>query len=152
MSYVMSEPNDDDSAAMDAYRRRYVGAISTYFDDPLGKELAQYLEDLTTEERIVERLARLRGQYDALRGVLIDIDRLQEAMTERLFDVRKGRPLVPEGRIPPRQMREWNAQVHQILRELFGEGEEFTQEQLDQAMMEAKSRGIFHPADIEADS
>lgn len=98
MTYVMSEPADDDSPVMDAYRRRYVGAISTYFDDPRGAELVQYLEDLTTEERIVERLARLRGQYDALRGMLIDIDRLQEAMTERLFEVRKGRPGAPRDR------------------------------------------------------
>src|SRR5581483_4191604 len=90
--YVSPEPSDDSTPAMEAYRRRYISALNTYFDDSRGEELSQYVEDIATEDRIVERLARLRGQYDALRGMLADIDQIQEALTERLFKVR-GRGL-----------------------------------------------------------
>ena len=140
--YLMSEPTDDDSPAMSAYRERYVAAVNAYLDSGRGEELIKYVEDLTTEERIVERLARLRGQYDALRGMLTDIDQLQEALADHLMKVR-GRPLGWEDRRTP-ERREWDSQMAQIMKELFGDTS-FTTDQIKQAEKEAARRGIAPP-------
>jgi transcriptional regulator with XRE-family HTH domain len=140
--YLMSEPTDDDSPVMNAYRQRYVGAVNAYLDSGGGEELIKYMEDLTTEERIVGRIARLRGQYDALRGMLTDIDQLQEALADHLMAVR-GRPLGGDDRRTP-ERREWDAQMAKIMKELFGDTS-FTLDQIKQAEQEANRRGIFPP-------
>ena len=88
----------------------------------------------------MERLARLRSQYDALRGILTDVDQLQEALTDRLMQVR-GRPLAPEDRRTP-ERREWDAQMVRIMKELFGDTASFTRDQVAQAEEEALKRGI----------
>ncbi len=91
-TFLSSEPPYDDEPATLAYRQRYIAAENLYLDPGRGDELAQTLDDLTTEERIVNRLGRLQEQYDALRGVLGDIDKLHEALSRRLDDVRSERP------------------------------------------------------------
>lgn len=140
--YLMSEPDDDDTPVMRAYRQRYIAGINAYLEVARGAELANYLDNLTTEDRIADRLARLRGQYDALRGLLTDIDQLQEALMERLFEVR-GRGLASVDRRTP-ERREWDAQTAKIMKELFG-GTSFTLDQVKEAEREARRRGIFPP-------
>jgi transcriptional regulator with XRE-family HTH domain len=141
-TYLMSEPDDDDTPVMRAYRERYIAGINAYLQVARGAELATYLENLTTEDRIADRLARLRGQYNALRGLLSDIDQLQEALTDRLFEVR-GRPLASEDRRTP-ERREWDAQMATILKELFGDTS-YTLDQIKQGEQEAARRGISPP-------
>ncbi len=140
--YLMSEPDDNDTPVARAYRQRYISGINTYLEVARGAELAGYLENLTAEDRLVERLVRLRGQYDALRGLLTDIDQLQEALTDRLLEVR-GRPLAQEDRRTP-ERREWDAQMAGIIKELFGDTS-ITLDQIKQAEKEAARRGIFPP-------
>jgi transcriptional regulator with XRE-family HTH domain len=140
--YLLSEPDDDDTPPAKAYRQRYIAGLNTYLEVARGAEFASYLETLTAEDRIVDRLARLRSQYDALRGLLTDIDQLQEALTDRLFEVR-GRPLASEDRRTP-ERREWDAQMATILKELFGDTS-FTLDQIKQAEREAARRGISPP-------
>ena len=96
-NWILSDPGEEDEPAMTAYRTRYVSAFNAYLNADAGAEVADYIEDLTTEERMVSRLERLSGQYDALRGLLTDVDQLQEVIHERLAELRKERPR------PPRQ-------------------------------------------------
>lgn len=91
ISTIMSEPSQDDSDAMNRYRDRYTTTINFYLGESAATELTQYAEDLTTEELIVDRLARARAQYEALRGIISDIDKLQEELSSRLREMRGTR-------------------------------------------------------------
>jgi transcriptional regulator with XRE-family HTH domain len=84
LSCALSEPTAADTPVMIRYRERFTSAINTYVDPDRVEELAQYAEDLTTADRLANALGRLRYQHDALRSVLADNDRLQEALSERL--------------------------------------------------------------------
>jgi transcriptional regulator with XRE-family HTH domain len=88
MSTVMSEPSEDTTEVMKRYRERYTTTVNFYLGESAAAEVAQYVEDLTTEELIVDRLARARTQYEALRGILSDIDKLQEELSIRLREMR----------------------------------------------------------------
>ncbi|HEV3381650.1 MAG TPA: helix-turn-helix transcriptional regulator [Trebonia sp.] len=91
VNYVTSEPSEDDTPVMNRYRERYVTARNFYFGAG-PEEGLKYLEDLTTEERVVDRLEQLREQYTVLRDVLGDNDKTQEALLARLSELRKDRP------------------------------------------------------------
>lgn len=96
MTYVMSEPGDSaESPAMKRYRERYVTALNSYFGADFAAERLQYVENLGTEERILEHLRRLRGQYDTLREMLGDNDHQQGALTEQLHKLRRVRRSIP---------------------------------------------------------
>lgn len=147
MVYVVPEPgeddHDDDYEVPTRYWNRYVAAINSYLRAHAVAELADYVEDLSTEERIVEHLARLRGQYDALREMISDNDHIQEALTAKLLEARGGRGVAADDRRTPEQ-REWDARVAEILKEMFP-GERYTRDQINQAIQEAKRRGFTAP-------
>ena len=90
ISTVMSEPSDDESDVMNRYRERYTTTMNFYLGEAAATDLIQYVEDLTTEELIVDRLARTREQYDALRGILSDIDKIREELTTRLHEIQRS--------------------------------------------------------------
>jgi transcriptional regulator with XRE-family HTH domain len=148
MLHVVPEPSEggdspDDYSVMRRYWNRYVAAVNGYLRADTVGELADYVEDLTTEERIVEHLARLRGQYDALREMISDNDHLQSALTEKLLESRGGRGVAADDRRTPEQ-REWDARVADVLKEMFGAGG-YTRDQVNQAMKEATRRGFTAP-------
>ncbi len=89
MFNIMSEPSQDEPATLERYRQRYATTINYYLGDGRGPDYVQYLEDLTTEDEIVARLARSRDQYEALRGVISDIDRFQDALATRLYEIKE---------------------------------------------------------------
>jgi transcriptional regulator with XRE-family HTH domain len=149
MVHVIPEPGEDDESDDDyevprRYWNRYVGAINSYLRADAVGELADYVEDLSTEERIVEHLARLRGQYDALREMISDNDHIQEALTGKLLEARGGRGVAAEDRRTPEQ-REWDARLGEILREMFPGERYTTRGQINQAIQEAKRRGFTAP-------
>ncbi len=80
---------------IERYRERYVTALNSYFGADFAAERLQYVENLGTEERIVEHLRRLRGQYDTLREMLGDNDHQQGALTEQLHKLRRVRRSIP---------------------------------------------------------
>lgn len=133
----------DEYPIVKRYWDRYVTAINGYLRADRIGELAEYIEDLSTEERIVEHLARLRGQYEALREMISDNDHLQEALSDKLLEARGGRGIGVEDRRTPEQ-REWDAHVAAVVKEMFGEGG-YTRDQINQAMEEAKRRGFVAP-------
>ncbi|MHB1431399.1 MAG: helix-turn-helix domain-containing protein [Streptosporangiaceae bacterium] len=90
LTLVVSEPpqpSEDDDPVDVLYRERYVAAHNFYLAD-MQADVVRYLEDLTTEERIVEYLATLRRQYDALRELLADNDKMQDALGNKLGELR----------------------------------------------------------------
>lgn len=93
----------DQKVAGQRYWDRYVAAINGYLGAEHVGELAEYIEDLSTEDRIVDHLARLRGQYEALRDMIADNDHLQAALVERLNVVRDQRTSISPHQAP-RQM------------------------------------------------
>jgi transcriptional regulator with XRE-family HTH domain len=88
---LMSDPSEDDTQVMERYRERYFTTTNFYLGSGRSEEITKYVEDLTTEERIVDTLARAREQYETLRGVLSDIDKMQEALNDRLIELRRAR-------------------------------------------------------------
>lgn len=82
MNYAMSEPSDEDTPAAERYRQRYAAALRAYLGADHVAERAGY--DLTSEELARDRLAELREQYTALRGILADNDHQQQALEQRL--------------------------------------------------------------------
>jgi transcriptional regulator with XRE-family HTH domain len=91
ITMIMSDPSEDDSEVMARYRERYFTTTNFYLGSGRSDELAKYFEDLTTEEKILDRLARSREQYEILRGVISDIDKLQETLSDRLIELRRSR-------------------------------------------------------------
>jgi transcriptional regulator with XRE-family HTH domain len=90
INMIMSDPSQDDEPVMNRYRERYTTTVNFYLGAEAVDDLTRYFEDLTTEEKIVERLARSREQYEALRGIISDIDKLQEALVARLHELRRA--------------------------------------------------------------
>lgn len=86
MTYVLSDPTDDDTPVMERYAQRYATTANFYFGDGRGPEVNS--ESITTEEEVVARLERSRAQYEALRGIISDLDRYQEDMITLLHKVR----------------------------------------------------------------
>lgn len=80
MSFLISEPADDDTDTMNAYSVRYWTLVQEYTDAKRGAELAARMEKITTEARRAERLARLAGQRHALVSLVSDIDQIAEAI------------------------------------------------------------------------
>jgi transcriptional regulator with XRE-family HTH domain len=87
---VMSDPTDAETPEMSEYRDRYTEAMNRYLDPGRGDDLAAYLEDLTTTERLTERLERLRWQRGALAALVDDVDRLVDSLADRLQGPRGG--------------------------------------------------------------
>jgi hypothetical protein len=148
MQHVVADPAGITSEAgdypvLERYWNRYVSSINSYLRADAVGELADYVEDLGTEERIVEHLARLRGQYDTLREMISDNDHIQAALTEKLLAARGGRGVASEDRRTP-ERREWDARVAEIAREKFGEGG-LTRDQVGQVVKEARSQGFVEP-------
>ena len=85
---LISNPSNEDTPEMSRYRERYVEAMNRYVDPGRGDELADYLEDLTTTERLAERLERLRWQRGALAALVDDLDRLGDSLADRLHETR----------------------------------------------------------------
>lgn len=133
----------DEYPIVKRYWDRYVTAINGYLRADRIGELAEYIEDLSTEERIVEHLARLRGHYEALREMISDNDHLQEALTGKLLEARGGRGVAAEDRRTPEQ-REWDGRLAEIGKEMFPGGR-YTRDQLDQVVEEANRRGFTAP-------
>jgi transcriptional regulator with XRE-family HTH domain len=88
---VMSDPTDDDTPEMSRYRERYTAAANRYLDPGRGAELATYLDDLTTAEQLASRLERLQWQRGALAALVDDIDRLGDALVDRLHELPDGK-------------------------------------------------------------
>ena len=135
--------DDDDSEALRRYWHRYIGSINGYLRADRVGELIDYREDLTTEERIVEHLARLRGQYDALREMISDNDHLQAALNDKLLATRGGRGVSPVDRRSP-ERREWDARVAEVAKEMYGRAN-LTRAEVSMAITEAKRRGFAEP-------
>jgi len=145
LSYVVSDPSPDETPAMQRYRERYVAALNFYFGAGPEEDL-KYLEDLTAEERVVERLARLREQYNALRDVLGDNDKMQEALSRQLRELRGDRGQHPRPWDTP-ALREYKRAVGAITLELFGR-RKLQKTELDQVVEEARRRGIVPPPGV----
>jgi transcriptional regulator with XRE-family HTH domain len=149
LKYVISDPGDDHHPAMQRYRERYVAAMNTYLGADFAAERAEYLEDLGTEESVVGHLSRLRGQYEALRGILSDNDHLQEALIERLQKLRR-QPRRWGPRHDPDMTdadREADAKIGELIAEMFGSVDaELTRGQMDRVVAEARRRGYFDAA------
>lgn len=79
---LISDPTDDDTPAMNAYRERFMAMIMTYGDPGRGEQLIGYMEDLTTAELRETRLSRLNWQRDALAALVGDIDRIVDAIVD----------------------------------------------------------------------
>lgn len=85
------EPSEEEEEPVEAlYRDRYVAAHNFYLAD-MPADLVRYLEELTIEERIIEYLETLRRQYDALRELLADNDKMQDALGNKLGELRASR-------------------------------------------------------------
>lgn len=82
VSLLVSDPSEDDTPVMDAYRERYIAVLAAYLDPGRGEELAAYLGDLTTAEQRASRLERLRWQREALAAMVGDIDGMVDAITD----------------------------------------------------------------------
>lgn len=143
LGYAISDPAPDDTEVMKRYRERYVAAINFYFGTG-PEEDVRYVEDLTTEERIVDRLARLRGQYDALRDILGDNDKTQEVLSTRLGELRQGREHGDAWDNLPPELREHQKALSRVAREMFGD-RGLNRAEVDQVSAEAKRRGIVKP-------
>jgi transcriptional regulator with XRE-family HTH domain len=118
LACLTSEPSlgEHESPARAKYRERYMAALNSYFGPDSARELAAHWESLTTAERIAEQINRLRSQHAALREVLGDNDRLQEALGER--------------------------QLVQIGKEIFGKRGPANRQELERVFEEARKRGI----------
>ena len=89
LSHVLSDPPDDDTEANQRYRSRFVATFETHYPGLLPSD---YFNDLTTEEELKARVARLRKQYDALRGLMGDLENTFGALDDRLCEIREARP------------------------------------------------------------
>jgi len=83
--YLMSEPDDKRHSGKRGLTGSvtYPGLIPTS-RWPGVRNLLVTLKTSRPKTALSKGLVRLRGQYDALRGLLTDIDQLQEALTDRL--------------------------------------------------------------------
>lgn len=101
LTYALSDPTDEDQPAMNAYRGRLASAGAMYFGTAIPEG---YMEDLTTEEQLVERAERLRSQYEALRGLMgdigINLEHVYERMREEKTGPAKSDPQPPQGSAP----------------------------------------------------
>jgi hypothetical protein len=79
---AMSEPWDEDSPVMNAYRDRYVSALQAWLPARIGEDLADARGKLTDAEFRARLLDRLQAQRSALAQVIGDIDRQVEAIAE----------------------------------------------------------------------
>lgn len=148
MIYVMSEPADDDDPAPRRYRERYVSALNLYLGAERAAELSEYVEDLSTEDRVEARLERLRGQYLALREILADNDHMQEMLQERVFLARTERRQWRPRHEQTDSEREEDEKIAQLITEMFGSADvKLSKRQMDQVVAEARRRSIFGGAD-----
>jgi transcriptional regulator with XRE-family HTH domain len=97
MTYIPSDPTDDDTPVMNRYAQRLATTANFYFGEGRGPDSSS--ESITTEEEVVARLERSRAQYEAMRGIISDIDRYQEDMITLLHKIRANRR--QEGTAPP---------------------------------------------------
>lgn len=82
VSFVNSEPAEDETPAMDAYRTRYYAAVSRYSDPRRGEQLAARMKGVTTDQERKHRLDRLAWQREALAATVGDLDQLMEAIVD----------------------------------------------------------------------
>lgn len=75
----------DDDNLFKAYQSRVKVAASMYLAGPLTP--GEIFGGLADEEQLAERAARLRGHYDALRGVLSELDGMLEYIYARMAKV-----------------------------------------------------------------
>lgn len=80
---AISDPSEEDTPAMDTYRRRYVEVFRDYLGEDRTAQAAAAVP--TTREAVTGELAALRRQHEALREILASNDRLQQALAERLL-------------------------------------------------------------------
>lgn len=90
LACTVSEPPVDDAGnpLAEAYARRYARQFRFYFGEGEMTNLAGYLDELTAEELVTEHVTRLRRQNEALREMLDDNSKLQEALDRRLGEIR----------------------------------------------------------------
>lgn len=84
--YAVSNPSFDDPGETEVQSRyfsRHAAARDFYYGEGFERDV-EFLDELTDTEHIVARLGRLREQYDMLREILGDNDKLQAALQERL--------------------------------------------------------------------
>lgn len=81
VSLLISDPSDDITPAMNAYRARYETVLTSYLDAERGEELAERLGAVSERDH-AGRLARLRWQREALAAMVGDIDRMVEAFAD----------------------------------------------------------------------
>lgn len=89
LSYALSDPAEDDSEAHKRYRERFVSTLETHYPGLLPSD---YFDEMATEEQIKARVSKLRKQYDALRGIMGDIEGTFEVLHRRLDEIREARP------------------------------------------------------------
>ncbi|MEU9838362.1 hypothetical protein AB0C69_03975, partial [Actinomadura sp. NPDC048032] len=89
VSHILSDPPDDQSEVSQRYRSRFVSTLEMHYPGLLPSD---YFDDLTTEEEIKARTAKLRKQYDTLRGLMGDLENTFDALTRRLMDIQEARP------------------------------------------------------------
>lgn len=82
MWLAMSDPAEDDTPTMNAYRTRYVAAVNTFVGSWVAEELAARRGDLTSAQTRAWLFERLGAQRAVLAEVIGDIDRQVEAIAD----------------------------------------------------------------------
>jgi hypothetical protein len=89
LTFVLSDPPEDDDDVSRRYRERYLSTIEMHMPGLMPENFA---EDASTEAQIKARVVKLRKQYDVLRSVMGDIETAFEGLHERLDKIREKRP------------------------------------------------------------
>ena len=84
-SLLMPEATGEGPAEQ-AWQDAYVAASNRYLDPGRGADLIAYLEDLTTAERMEQRLARISRHREALLEAVGDLDQIATAIERKIHE------------------------------------------------------------------
>lgn len=84
--FAIADPSEDDTPVMRAYRLRLSNVWAMYFGEEFPED---DLKTVTSEEQLVDRAARLRGHYAALRELSGEIGIMLERTYDRLREERR---------------------------------------------------------------
>ncbi|MEV4672191.1 helix-turn-helix domain-containing protein [Actinomadura sp. NPDC049382] len=84
--FALADPSDDNTPVMVAYRSRLSNVWAMYFGDEFPED---DLKTLTSEDQLVDRAARLRGHYAAIRELSGEIGIMLERTYDRLAEERR---------------------------------------------------------------
>lgn len=120
LNYAMSDPvgegeREDEGTeymAMRDYQARLTAAIDFHFGAGVAELSFRSVDDLNDEQQVIYRLEKIRGQYDALRGIMGDLGKTHDHLVDRLVEL-KGPELEADNKARNDRIRKQAAEMKQ---------------------------------------